>query len=532
VVGVLVACTGGASDDDGAADECSVTALSIAAGATAIASGQAATLTATVADNGSCGGGVTWSVSPEGASLVPDGLAASLTSNVPGTYTVVATSDDDESVSGSIDVTVTEESGGCAPASGPVVTHSADILADETWAGGTIHSVPGSIQIRQGTLTIEACAIVSLGAGASITVRGSAGAPARLVAAGAASRVVSFVRADEAEPWGVLRGYNVDSTIELHHAELRGGGQFGGSYRNPSITMAGAEYGDLPVALLEVDHVTIDGSVGVGVFLDTNAAFTAGSTDLTVENAGDYALAMTMMALGTIPTGTYTGNAVDEVLVHSQYNVFADLTIAKRLPVHIQTGSMRVAGIGNDPPPVTLRLDPGVELRFEPLNVDPGARVTFGGNGQPVNSIGVLIAEGTEDQPIVFTSAAAAPAPGDWEGLWLDTANGSRLDHVIIEYAGGENGIQSASCRPETVDDAAALIVGDFDDQYIPPADLITSSTIRFSAGSAINAIWLSTALGPDLTGNGNTLSDFAECAQTYNAVDGGCPSLGCFGGG
>ena len=80
--------------------------------------------------------------------MAPDGLTASLTSAVPGTYTVVATSDDDESVSGSIDVTVAAE--GCAPASGAVVTHSADVVADETWEGGAVHSVPGSIQIRQG----------------------------------------------------------------------------------------------------------------------------------------------------------------------------------------------------------------------------------------------------------------------------------------------------------------------------------------------------------------------------------------------
>jgi hypothetical protein len=419
----------------------------------------------------------------------------------------------------------------CGPSSGTVVTHSADILADETWEGdGVTHAVPGSIQIRQGTLTIEACATVSLGPGASITARGTAEAPARLVAAGTdEARVVSFVRADENEPWGTLRGYNVDSTIELHHAELHGGGEFGGTYRNPSITMAAGAYADLPLPLLEVDHVTIDGSVGVGIYLDGNAAFTADSTDLTVRNADDYPLAMTMMALGSIPTGTYTGNATDEVLVHSQFNVFADLTIKNTLPVHIQTGSMRVAAAGNDTAPVTLTLEPGTELRFEPLNVEPGALVTFGGNGQPINQVGVLIAKGTEAAPIVFTSGADSPVAGDWEGLWLDTANGSRLDHVIIEYAGGDNGIQSVNCRPENVTDHAALIVGDFDDQYIPPPDLLTSSIIRFSAGSAINAIWLSTELGPNLTGNGNTLSDFAECAQTYNAVEGVCPARGCF---
>lgn len=523
--GILLAC-GGSSDES---EECSVTAVSVAASATTIDSGQTSALTATVTDNGFCGGAVTWSASPEGASLTPSGLMASLTSTTPATYTVTATSNDDESVSGSIDVTVTSA---CGTPSGTVVAHAADIVADEVWEGdGIVHSVPGSLQIRSGTVTIEPCAIVSLGAGASITARGSEEAPARLVAAGTSpSRFVSFVRANEAEPWGTVRGYNVSSTIELHYTELHGGGEFGGTYRNPTITLAGGEYSDPPVGLIEVDHVTIDGSVGVGIYLDGSVAFTANSTDLTVQNTADYPLAMTMMALGSIPTGTYTGNAADAVLVHSQFNVFADLTVKKRLPVHIQTASMTVAAVGNVTSPVTLTLEPGVELRFEPLTVNPGARVTFGGNGQLVNRVGVLIAEGTEDDPIVFTSGADTPAAGDWEGLWLDTANGSRMDHVIIEYAGAENGITSVNCKPKNITDDAALIVGDFDDQYIPPADLITNSTIRFSAGSAINAMWVSDALGPDLTQNGNTLSDYAECAQTYNSVTGGCPSMGCYG--
>ena len=52
-----------------------------------------------------------------------------------------------------------------------------------------------------------------------------------------------------------------------------------------------------------------------------------------------------------------------------------------------------------------------------------------------------------------------ASVAGDWVGLWLDTANGSRLDHVIIEYAGADNGIVSNNCRPKMASDHAALIV-------------------------------------------------------------------------
>ena len=61
---------------------------------------------------------------------------------------------------------------------------------------------------------------------------------------------------------------------------------------------------------------------------------------------------------------------------------------------------------------------------------------------------------------------------------------------VFIEYAGADNGISSANCRPTGTQDDAALTVGDFSDQYVPPVDLITNSFIRYSKGFGINAIW------------------------------------------
>jgi hypothetical protein len=425
----------------------------------------------------------------------------------------------------------------CGVPSGETVMHMGNVSADETWAGdGVTHAVPSNLQIGAGTVTIEACAIVSVGPGVSITVRGSAngGEAAALVAAGTGSdRFVLFTRAEADEAWGILRGYDAGSRIELHHAVLRGGGEFGGQYRNAAIAMTGAGYADLPVELLEVDNVLVEDPVGVGVYFDTNAAFTADSTQLAIRGAADHPLVMGMMSLGTIPDGDYSGNARDDVLVAGQFNVFGDLTIRKRLPVRIQVGQMSVAAPVNDTFPVTLTLEPGVELRFQPLAAGPGARVTFGSNGNaPNNKVGVLDAQGTANEPIRFTSGAEPPAAGDWVGLWLDTAPGSRLDNVIIEYAGGDSGISSSNCRPEEVTDDAALIIGDFSDQFVPPPDLVTNTTIRASAGSAINAVWVGPAIGPSFVGTGgNSLSDFAECAQTYNSVDGpeACPMVGCF---
>src|SRR5439155_18949961 len=79
--------------------------------------------------------------------------------------------------------------------------------------------------------------------------------------------------------------------------------------------------------------------------------------------------------------------------------------------------------------PANLTLDPGVTIRF----ASSTRLVVASGNTQ-----GNLIAQGTAAAPITFTSDVTPPAPGNWQGLYLDngTAFDTVLDHVVIEYGG------------------------------------------------------------------------------------------------
>ncbi|PDV99606.1 right-handed parallel beta-helix repeat-containing protein [Candidatus Chloroploca asiatica] len=84
---------------------------------------------------------------------------------------------------------------------------------------------------------------------------------------------------------------------------------------------------------------------------------------------------------------------------------------------------------------VTLTIEPGVEVRFTSggwLSTWPGAAST-------------LIAEGTEDEPIIFTSAATSPQAGDWQYLYLYPTGAARLQHCIVEFAGGLTAIEVQS---------------------------------------------------------------------------------------
>jgi hypothetical protein len=509
---------------------CTVNGVTVAANPTTMNTGATSTLTATLNATSSCSGGVAWSATPAGGTLTPSGLTASFTAVAAGAYTISATSTADPTKSGAATVTVTPVVVPCGQSSGALVTHSADIATSESWAGdGVTHLVPNSISIRGSAIVnVLPCAVVALGPGASITVRDNA----RLVSAGTGNtRFVVFRRNDTNQAWGALRGFTATSLIDLTWTRLENGGAFGG-LSDPTIAVIGAGYGSPPVAVLRTDNVVIQGSRGVGVYIDANAAFTGDSRQLQITGSGGRPFHTTMMSLGSVPSGAYAGNGINEILIHGPgANVFANLTVDDfGVPVRIPFTGIYVGPVSPVTTPVTLTLRPGVIFKFPRQAGQPGARVTFGTNGSaPNNLVGVLNAIGTAAKPIVFTSGEANPAPGDWVGLWLNTANGSRLDYVEISYAGGTTGIQSNNCRPLNTEDQAALFVGSFSDQYVPPSDLITNSRITNSAYYGINAMWLAgTFNAPNLTAT-NVFQNNARCRQTYNGVlpPGTCPMGG-----
>jgi hypothetical protein len=491
--------------------------------------GATATLTAALNASASCANGVTWSATPAGGVLTASGLTATFTTTTAGSYTISVTSTADPTKSGTTAVTVTPLTPPCGQSSGVVATHATSIAASETWAGdGATHVVPNTISITGSAIvTIQPCAIVALGPGALINVRDNA----RLVAAGTgATRFVLFRRNDPNQAWGTIRGLSPTSLIDLTWTTLQGGGA-PGSPTDATILVSGTGYGSPPVPVLRTDNVTIQSSQGAGLYLDANGAFTGNSQLLTITGAGGRPVLTTMMSLGSLPSGTYTGNATNEILiVGPNANVFADMTVEDRgIPVRIAYGTMVVAPAVGATAPVTLTLRPGVVFKFPRLGqpLAPGARVTFGTNGNaPNNLVGILNAVGTAEKPIVFTSGEAVPAAGDWVGVWLNTANGSRLDHVEISYAGAPSGIQSNNCRPLNTPDNAALLFGSFSTQYVPTSTTITNSRITNSAGYGIDAMWLAgTFNAPDLTAT-NVFQSNARCRQTFNGLipPGVCP--------
>ena len=78
------------------------------------------------------------------------------------------------------------------------------------------------------------------------------------------------------------------------------------------------------------------------------------------------------------------------------------------------SGGLRVTAPQGANETSVLTIDPGVTLMFRPNGIMEVEHFTG-----DFPALGAVVARGTPEQPIVFTSAAETPAAGDWYGLRL-----------------------------------------------------------------------------------------------------------------
>jgi hypothetical protein len=179
------------------------------------------------------------------------------------------------------------------------------------------------------------------------------------------------------------------------------------------------------VGILDTVNKTINVTVPVGTVLTsltTDIAVAAGHTispvtGLAQNFTSPVAYTVTRpdksTTLWTVTVGTAAVNVDQDI--NSSVTWTSDKT-------YIVTGDIT---IGNNS---ILTIQPGTVIKF-----NAGASLTVG-----YSSNATVIANGTAEKPIIFTSAALAPAAGAWEGLYFDghTLNNTSLSYCDILYAG------------------------------------------------------------------------------------------------
>ena len=393
-----------------------------------------------------------------------------------------------------------------APVGGPTL-HASSILADETWtAAASPHVLTSNVLVPPGvTLTIQPCAEVRVRPGFDLTVQGT------LHAVGAPLERIRFQRDVAATPWDSI-WIKSPGFGWLAYLDLAGGGAAGAALVAEGIDT-------LPAAKpLRVDHVKVTGSTSLGIRLFRRAAFADGSRDLVVSGAGatdptaPFPVRMAFNTVGSLPTGSYSGNASDRIQVIGENGSLVEVDDAfhdRGVPYQIggPVGAFGVMVIDGDPALATLTIDAGVEIGFYSIGSNNGG-LFVGTSGSAVPT-GRIVATGTAAAPILFTGAGDAPVAGSWEGITFfgALAPGNVLDHVQIDAAGDNGGDAGFGCPPpEFAETSAALKI--FSQ---PGGSFLTHSTISRSSTHGIFRAW--TGAPVDFM-TGNSFADIAFCNQ------------------
>lgn len=428
----------------------------------------------------------------------------------------------------------------CPPQTGAGTEHQGVIAADETWtAASGPHVVTFDVSINKGTVTVEPCVVVRVKKGYTISVGGgNDDSPAAgLIARGTATHPILFTRAASDEPWGMI-AVNASATVDLENVTLSGGGDHATAQDLGGTLKMRGPIGYVPQHNVRVKNVRIERSAGHGVNVQTAGGFSADSSGLVIVDSGrvpgpdnghdtSYPIFVTPPSIQTLPPGTFTGNAKDGILVGAgpPYvdETFHERGVPYRLERDLVISPMKTAAQGGLH---TLTIEAGVKIQLL-SNPTHSASIKLGSSGgdKPEEIYAVkLVAVGTAERPIVFTSASATPVAGDWGGLaWGGgAAAGNVMSHVRIEYAGGDLGTRNFGCGPAE-NDAAIIITN-----WRPDSAFMDHVTIASSRGGGIVSGWYTDADGPNLK-TGNTFVNIGNgCAVSrwQNTKDPVCPAM------
>jgi hypothetical protein len=281
------------------------------------------------------------------------------------------------------------------------------------------------------------------------------------------------------------------------------------------------------IGTFHVDDVEIAGSLSQGVYINSAVGFDASSQNLRVSGSVGYPVHVYARVIGSVPSGTYTGNGRDAIAIAGSGGPVLDAqTMHNRgVPYHVGSGpdggrmdvNSQIAG-----QVAVLTIEPGVVVQFPPggtLNIEPGSGTA------PAKGALIAIGGAAPAGTIVFTSdkGPAAAAAGDWLGIAFGGAIDPRttVQNTRVEFAGGASLTGGNSCPfpGVVINDAAIRIFGP------PQTQFITNTEILSSARFGIDRGWRAD-LQPDFL-TSNTFTAVASCKETTpRTFNGVCPAV------
>lgn len=170
-------------------------------------------------------------------------------------------------------------------------------------------------------------------------------------------------------------------------------------------------------------------AIAYGMLLEWDSSFSEMNNN-TIEKCGDHPIRMAANKVYTIGSGNIF-NCPDGmgVNIDNGINYIKGSNTWKKLskPYYVEEPLDVSDGV--------LIIEPGTIIKFR-----TGAKLRIGYWGANDNS--TLIANGTIDNPITFTSAASNPTAGDWNGIEFQSNSfNNSMKYCTVQYAG--NGTSS-----------------------------------------------------------------------------------------
>jgi hypothetical protein len=389
------------------------------------------------------------------------------------------------------------------------------ISVDTHWTtAGSPYIVTSDLTINAGvTLTIDAGVVVRFNGMTGIEVYGT------LNSTGNSGAHVIFTSGAASPAPGDWKGIYVGDggNASLDYTEIHYGG---GYWWWPPVSGEGRHFGDLrkdATGTLTVNNSLITQSAGCGLnFANSSGVNTITNTTISDnQNYGACLLGNTTNTI-TFTSSTFTGNLPQSIVTvpHSSgFSIGTGNTLDK--PIYVTAGWIDVDSSWS--PQVYLLDDVYVSAGMT-LTIPSGALIKFNGmKGIEVN--GTLNATGNSGAPVVFTSAADSPAPGDWKGLYIGDGGIASLDYTEIHYGGGSWWWPPASGEGRHFGDLRKDATGTLTVNH----SLITQSAgcgLRFDASSGINTITNTTISDNQAYGaclNGNTTNSITFISTTFS---------------
>ncbi len=278
-------------------------------------------------------------------------------------------------------------------------TMTATNPAQATWSG--VVSVPGNIDVPAGSsLTIQPGTVVQIAGNAGLNVQGT------LLAQGTAAKPIIFTSAADRPKPGDWQYISLDqpsaSGSRLDYVQM-----FYGSWTGGDDGMLSVTGGAAPM----ISNSVFAQATQIGVWSDDNSRPTISDCVF----AGDGAAAISVSAEGAgLISGTRLGQGQRGIEIR-------DTAVTHDTVWHRQDAPIVLDG---------ATVNAGAALTIEPGSVIRMAQ------GAALHDQGTLLAQGTAAAPIIVTSNAANPAPGDWQYVAIDgpAASGSRMDYVQMFY--------------------------------------------------------------------------------------------------